>query len=223
MDSIYEGKNEEQLVQAICFGIAGYLYEDVRDAIAATDIAFSNDDDLTMDQKHADRSRSIHRRLAARWSRDIPSKDWEIDGSGWLHLTHYPTGLHVRYRAVDPITRRSPAAAKTLKAYARYQQGKGCPADEIVENLQGFPDLSDIEIVITCDYERTAAREFLWVYKPTEPGKFGLEKETAYSFPLIENLHGNLDDAPHVFQPDPEYQPELLEVLKEGNTIDQHV
>lgn len=202
--------DEKQAVKETFEPLCAFLPEFVRDCAA------NIRKDLSLSRRFDDRQKQrieatlINMHMARAWGDLRPVRWWEVDGSGFFHLVHTPTGVVAHLHAVDPITRGLPCSGRTLAARARYSQEGAKGVGQLTANIFGQPDLSDVRLIIACDY-LFPDPAFLRVCKPMAPGKYGENVESAYSFPIMSGGDGR--GWMPGFEPDPDDQIDILKGL----------
>ena len=104
-----------------------------------------------------------------------------------------------------------PCSGHTLAGRARYSQNGAKGVGQLMVNVLGQPDLSEVKLTIACDY-LFPEPAFLRVYKPISPGKYGAKGKSAYSFPIMSDGGGGRGWMPG-FDPEPDDEIDILKGL----------
>lgn len=222
MGDKYDGLDEKQLARTVCGNDFSELMCDV--VLSGTaDIEEYLDDAkskrLFNEKQRIDmKARMINRHVANLLKDDPRNREFAIDDSGFCHMTHIQTGLHLYYRALDLSSQHYPMGGRTLAAKARYTQGACLPASRIVRDILGVPDLSSINLMLVCDYSSMDSI-FLRVYKLMDPGAGRVGGPSAYSFPLYPRGTCGAENDPS-FIPEPQDGVDVLgPLLQEENAV----
>ena len=205
--------DEKEAVLEDFKNVSEILPEFVRDCVASTRTDLRNLKGLNERQRLGIEAAMCNRYMAEGWRRWHPAKGWNVDNSGFFHLYSANTLMHANLHAVDPITRGMPKANHTLADRARYSQDAGKKRGELSLNFFDYPDLSDVYLVIACDYLFPEAGS-LRVYKPMSADGSGRKRRVAYSFPILNDGGdgGRRGWAPG-FDPTPETDIDILDGL----------
>lgn len=209
--------DEKQAAMEIFRPIGEFLPEFVLDCTANIKKDLSESKRFDMGQKSRITALLVNMHMAKVWKELHPVKWWEADDSGFFHLFHTPTGAAAYFHAVDPITRGLPRSGHTLADKARYSQKGAKGVGQLTANVFGQPDLSGVKLTIACDY-LFPDPAFLRVYKPVNPGKYGVKGKSAYSFPIMSNGDGGRGWMPG-FDPEPDDEIDILAGLTVEETV----
>lgn len=209
--------DEKQAVMEAFSPLCEFLPEFVRDCTANIKKDLASYKRLSARQKSRIAACLINMNMAKEWKEFHPVRWWEVDNSGFFHLVHTPTGAISYFHAVDPITRGMPCSGHTLAGRARCSQKGAKGVGQLMVNVLGQPDLSEVKLTIACDY-LFPEPAFLRVYKPISPGKYGAKGTSAYSFPIMSDGDGGRGWMPG-FDPEPDDE---IDILK-GLTIEEKV
>lgn len=200
--------DEKLAVEEAFKPLCAFLPEFVRDCTANVNKDLSASKRFNARQKSRIAAYLVNLHMAKMWGELHPIKWWEVDDSGFFHLVHTPTGATSYFHAVDPITRGLPHAGHSLADKARYSQKGAKGVGQLTANIFGEPDLSDVKLTIACDY-LFPEPAFLRVYKPIDPGKYGVKGKCAYSFPIRSDGGSGRGWMPG-FDPDPDDEIDIL-------------
>lgn len=212
-------QTEKEQVREACTPIFDVLYDYVRESYADTRIFLSATDYFTQQQKMKILQAYLtNLHLAKLWKDFKPSHRWMVDNTGYFHLYDTYTGLNIRFHSVDPITRGLPNGNGSFSTRAFYTQETDGIADNIYNNVLEYPELSKINLIVACDYNRLSEEVFMRIYKPLSPGHYGRKVRSAYSFPVLHSkVTGN--NMPRDFEPDPAPSENILGQLLIEETI----
>ncbi|TCD53746.1 hypothetical protein EJ419_07205 [Alloscardovia theropitheci] len=207
--------SEKEFTRLYCSELDTVMSDIIPQCVTDVDMSLKNIGWLTSKQKRSVRASFINRAVAKACGEHALG-DWTVDESGYTHLTHKPSGLKIRLRSVDKKTGRAPHGGNTFAARARYNQGSLLGPECIQFGVDGIPDLSGINLMLVCDYEKLDST-FMTIHRPIENGKYGSGIVSAYSYPLERGIDGMI---PLVeFVPDQNDSVNVLDFLAQDEDV----
>lgn len=184
--------------------LSAILLDLIADAMAEVNNKYPHDL-LSPKQNKANIARMVNQRCAFVWEKDKQEETpWVLsDRSGYFHLRNQENGLCAVLRTVDPVTRRMPKANRTRAGIAYYDQRECRLAGQLQSMSQPAldycgqvaPDLSDVRLILALDAHEGEldASPSVTAYKPAEPGQYGHDNKSYFSFLLPTDAHYDVE------------------------------
>lgn len=140
-------------------------------------------------QNRQNLSRMINQRSAKLWS-GAGAENWLLKGnSGYLHLRESRTGLMMKLRKADPVTKHVPHSNNTDASKVYFSQDRcldkgklSCiPQTDLFDEGRLIPDLGQIGLICVWS-ETTDGGIEITAYKTKRPGEYGRENEFFFRY-----------------------------------------